>query len=135
MSAEDAQVLARFEAAIAAFNEGGGEAFLEFATEDVRLATASGFPGGGSFGGRVQVERYIQEFSSNWASVRYEYERPRVEHGAVVHLARWVVRGSEPGSEVSAEVFGVASFRGDDIDALELFWTEDEATKHARGER
>lgn len=127
--------LARFEAAIAAFNEGGAEAFLEFATEDVRLATASGFPGGGSFSGQVQVERYIQEFSANWAQVTYEAERVRIEHGSVVHLARWVVRGTEPGSEVSAEVFGVATFRGDLLAALELFWTEEEAVAHARSGR
>ena len=135
MSKEDDRLIARFEAVIDAFNEGGAEAFLELATEDVRLSTASGFPGGGSFGGKVQVERYIQEFSSNWVSVRYECERPRVEHGAVVHLARWVVRGEAPDSEVAAEVFGVATFRGQQLEALELFWTEEEARRHARNGR
>jgi hypothetical protein len=97
----------------------------------MRLATATGFPGGGAFEGRKPVELYIVEFTSNWAEVRYEYEDARIEHGAVVHLARWVVR-AEGQDEVSAEVFGVARFRGEMIAALELFWTEEEALKHAR---
>ena len=80
----------------------------------------------------MPVELYVTEFTSNWAAVRYEYENPRIEHGAVVHLARWVVRAESSDEEVSAEVFGVARFRGEMISALELFWTEDEAVAHAR---
>ena len=97
----------------------------------MRLATAAGFPGGGAFEGRVPVELYVKEFASNWVEVRYEYENARMEHGAVVHLSRWVVRGEAPDSEASAEVFGVASFRGELIAAVELFWTEEEALAHA----
>ena len=101
----------------------------------MRLATASGFPGGGSFQGRVQVEVYLQEFTSNWEEVRYEYERPRLVDDAVVHLSRWVVRAHGADDEVSAEIYGVASFDGELISALELFWTEEEAAGHARGGR
>ena len=132
MSASDAELIARFEAAVAAFNDEGVEAFLDRATEDVRMATAAGFPGGGSFQGRMPVALFLQEFTSNWAEVRYECENARVEHDAVVHLARWVVRGEDPGSEVSAEVFGVARYRGSLLASLELFWTEEEALAHAR---
>jgi hypothetical protein len=128
---DEANRIARFEAVIAAFNDEGVEEFLELVTSDIRLATATGFPGGGAFEGRKPVELYIIDFVSNWAEVRYEYENARVEHGAVVHLARWVVRAQGETDEVSAEVFGVARFRGDLLAALELFWTEAEAIKHA----
>ncbi|HEX6116081.1 MAG TPA: nuclear transport factor 2 family protein [Solirubrobacterales bacterium] len=127
--------MARFEAAVAAFNDEGIEEFLDLCTADIRLATATGFPGGGAFQGRKPVELYIREFVSNWVEVRYEYEDARLENGAVVHLARWAVRGEAPDSDASAEVFGVATFRGDLIAALELFWTEEEALAHAGRER
>jgi hypothetical protein len=132
VNASDAELIARFEAAIAAFNDEGVEEFLDFATEDVHMATAAGFPGGGSFEGRMPVALFLQEFTSNWAEVRYDCENARVEQGAVVHLARWVVRGEDPDSEVAAEVFGVARFRGNLLAGLELFWTEEEALAHAR---
>jgi hypothetical protein len=132
LSAGDAAMIARFKAAVAAFNDEGVEGFLDLATEDVRMATAAGFPGGGTFEGRMPVALFLQEFTSNWTEVRYECENLRVEHGAVVHLARWIVRGEEPGSEVSAEVFGVARYRGGLLAGLELFWTEEEALAHAR---
>ncbi len=77
------------------------------------------------------VGLWLNDFVSHWAEVRYEYENLRLEHGAVLHLARWIVRGEEPGSEASAEVYGVARFRGEEMCALDLFWTEAEAVAHA----
>ena len=77
------------------------------------------------------VKRWLEEFVSHWAEVRYECEDPRIEHGAVVHLCRWVVRGETPGTAASAEVFGVVRFRDELMCALDLFWTEPEARVHA----
>jgi hypothetical protein len=116
---------------VAAFNGQGIEAFLERATQDFHLATAPGFPGGGSFDGRGIVSEWMTEFVSHWAEVRYEYDDLRVEHGAVLHLSRWVVRAEGSADEVSAEVFGCVRFRGDLMSSLDLFWTEEEAQQHA----
>jgi hypothetical protein len=127
----DADRIARFEAAVAAFNEQGVEAFLERATQDFHLATAAGFPGGGSFDGLGVVSQWLTEFVSHWAEVRYEYEDVRVENGAVLHLSRWVVRAEGSDDEASAEVFGCVRFRGELMSALDLFWTEEEAHRHA----
>jgi hypothetical protein len=77
------------------------------------------------------VGQWLNEFLSHWAEVRYEYENVRVEHGAVVHLSRWVVRAEGSDDEVSAEVFGCARFRGELMSSLDLFWTEEEAQRHA----
>jgi len=128
---EDANRIARFESAVAAFNEHGVEAFLERATQDMHLATAAGFPGGGRFDGLGLVGQWLNEFVSHWAEVRYEYEDLRVEHGAVLHLCRWVVRAEGSHDEVSAEVFGCVRFRGELMSAMDLFWTEAEARRHA----
>jgi hypothetical protein len=95
------------------------------------MATATGFPGGGKFDGVGVVGVWLNEFVSHWAEVRYEYENLRLEHGAVLHLCRWVVRAEGTDDEVSAEVFGCARFRGAKMCALDLFWTEAEALAHA----
>jgi SnoaL-like domain len=115
------------------FNRDGIDASLEFTTPDVEVATAPGFPGGGRFRGREAAGNFLKEFVEAWDHVRYEVTGAKVVEGCVVHAARWVVRAKGSGAEVDLDFFGVARFEGDLVSALELFWTEAEATAHARG--
>jgi len=98
------------------------------------LATAHGFPGGGRFEGKDKARNFLTEFVDAWDQVRYEVNTPRVVGGCVVHAARWVVRGKASQAEAELDFYGVARFEDDRVAALELFWTEEEALAHARGE-
>jgi hypothetical protein len=101
------------------------------ATPDVLVATAPGFPGGGRFVGREAAGNFLKEFVEAWDQVRYEIAEAKVVHGCVVHAARWVVRGRSSDTEVDLDFYGVARFEGELVSAIELFWTEEDATAHA----
>ena len=96
--------------------------------------TAPGFPGGGRFEGD-RATAFLADFTEAWESVLYEVIDPRLESGAVVHGARWVVTGRESHAPVTLEFFGVARMDGELVTSLIVFWEEAEALDHARSTR
>ena len=96
------------------------------------LVTADSFPGGGRFEGRESVSAFAEDFEAAWEDIRYEVADPRMVEGAVVHRARWAVRGKESQVPVNLDVFGVVRMDGEAVASLELFWDEAEAVERAR---
>jgi hypothetical protein len=125
--------IALFEGLVEVFNRDGTDAMLELATPEVTIATAQGFPGGGRFEGKEQAGNFLKEFVDAWDEVRYDIEAARLVNGCVVHSARWVVRGKASQVEAELHFHGVTRFRDGLLEAVELFWTENEAIEHARG--
>jgi hypothetical protein len=128
----DDEKLAAFERLVDLYNEKGAEGWREGTTEDVVLASAPEWPGGGVYEGADDANRFLRDFEEAWSSVRLEYSGTEVVNGRIVAQCRWLVEGKASGAPTSIEFFTVTTLRGELIARFDAFFTRDEALEFAR---
>jgi hypothetical protein len=129
----DEELLATFGTLVDLYNEKGAEGWREGTTDDVVIASAPEWPGGGVYEGAEAADRFMRDFEEAWASVRFEYSDAEVVNGRVLAASKWLVVGEASGAPTSVEFFTVTTLRGELICRFDAFFTREEAVAFARG--
>jgi hypothetical protein len=128
----DEELLATYARLVDLYNEKGAEGWREGSTDDVVLASAPEWPGGGTYEGAEAANRFMSDFQEAWASVRFEYSDAEVINGRILAASRWLVEGAASGAPTSIDFFTVTTLRDGLICRFDAFFTRDEALQFAR---
>jgi ketosteroid isomerase-like protein len=125
----------RFHEVMEAWNTRDLDRMFSMVTDDVMLLTDPDWPGGGSFQGRDQILRFMDEFVEPWEDVRYETVTEGFEVGdQFVERGRWSATGRTTGIEGVIEFTSVVSFAGPQISRMAAYFDHDEALAHVGDE-
>jgi hypothetical protein len=106
---------------------------FELLRPDAALRTDPGWPGGGEYRGRTQIEGFMDQFEDSWGEVAYEtVGEPEVIGNVQLWPSRWAVRGKASGIETEVDFWGVFTFDGGLFARLDFFFNRNEALEHAR---
>ena len=100
------------------------------------MATDRTWPGGGTYRGRPEFQRFLSQFLEAFSTIRFEHSRePEIVGGAPVFRGHWTGAGASSEIEASSVDFSVV-FRSRDglVDEVYFFFDDDEAREHARSQ-
>jgi ketosteroid isomerase-like protein len=118
--------------AIAVYNSGDADAFVDLFTDDCELETDPRFPEGGTFSGRESVRRFIAGLHQGWqggSAVTVKEMRPAGD--SVLAYWEWHATGQRSGIAVSSDLFGLWTLRDGRIARLRFFYDRAEALEAA----
>jgi len=129
VSSENIELVRR---ALEAFNS-GVSALPDFWAEDAEVWPAPGFPEGGPFRGREQIQRFFDGLLEGWQpDTTVVVPREFGEAGDKVLVSyEWRGTGEASGLETSSDWMAVCTVRSDEIVRLEFFNERDAAINAA----
>ena len=98
------------------------------------MRTDRTWPGGGTYRGRAEFQRFLSQFLEAFSSVRFDFTtEPEIVGDAPVFRGHWTGAGAASEIEASSVDFSVV-FRSRDglVDEVFFFFDDDEAREHAR---
>jgi ketosteroid isomerase-like protein len=137
MSEEDAEIPADdnielVRHALAVYNTGDVDAFVDLFTDDGEVETDPRFPEGGTFSGRESIRRFIAGLHQGWqGGSAVTLKETRGEGDSVLAGWEWHAKGERSGIEVSSDWFGLWTLRDGRIARLRFFYDRAEALEAA----
>ncbi|MGH2838727.1 MAG: nuclear transport factor 2 family protein [Thermoleophilaceae bacterium] len=128
------EMLALYNGALAAFEAGDYDGFVD--TVDPRLVfiTVPEWPDGGTFEGPEATWRFLEDFKAVFAAGAFEIIEPvAVTDSILVHDMRRLTSGGQSGAAVEWHYTVVTTFRSGRMIRTEYFDTRQEALAAARG--
>jgi ketosteroid isomerase-like protein len=117
MSSENVDLVRRM---IGIFNAGERK-LPAFWAEDAEVLPAAGFPEGGPYRGREQIQRFFDGLHEGWTGSTVAMGELREAGDKVLVSFEWRATGESSGLDTSSDWFAVYTFRGDQVVRLEFF--------------
>ncbi len=98
------------------------------------MATDRNWPGGGTYHGREEFKRFLEQFLEAFSKIRFdEVTEPEIVGSAPVFRGHWTGSGQASGIEASSVDFSVVFWSHDGrIDETRFFFDDEEAREFAR---
>ncbi len=137
MSEEDAEIpthdnIELVRHALAVYNTGDVDAFVDLFTDDCELETDPRFSEGGTFSGRESVRGFIAGLHQGWqGGSAVTVKEMRRAGDSVLATFEWHATGQRSGIDVSSDWFGLWTLGDGRIARLRFFYDRDEALEAA----
>jgi ketosteroid isomerase-like protein len=104
--------VARFQAAVAAFNQRDGGKFDQLLAPDAEIVPVRAAIEGTTYRGRDAASQYVAAVDDSWESLRWELDEVREAGDFVLGLGHIRGRGQGTGATIDTSGGWVAQFRG-----------------------
>ena len=104
--------VARFQAAVAAFNQRDGGKFDQLLAPDAEIVPVRAAIEGTTYRGRDAASQYVAAVDDSWESLRWELDEVREAGDFVLGLGHIRGRGRGTGATIDTSGGWVAQFRG-----------------------
>jgi ketosteroid isomerase-like protein len=104
--------VARFQAAVAAFNQRDGGKFDQLLAPDAEIVPVRAAIEGTTYRGRNAASQYVAAVDDSWESLRWELDEVRKAGDFVLGLGHIRGRGRGTGATIDTSGGWVAQFRG-----------------------
>jgi ketosteroid isomerase-like protein len=125
------EMIATLRAAYAAFNQGDIDAAVASFDSDIEWSEPQGFPGGGTYHGRVGAKRYLTQSRAAWAEVNSDPERFIISGNRIVVFVHARVRPKDGSEFHDVNLADVYTFRNGKAIKMQAFADRQEALRWA----
>jgi ketosteroid isomerase-like protein len=123
--------VARFQAAVEAFNQRDGTKFDQLLAPDAEIVPVRAAIEGTTYRGREAGSQYVAAVDDSWESLRWEVEEVREAGESVLALGHIRGRGRGTGAAIDTRGGWVAQFRDGLLTRFRTFTSREEALEAA----